>query len=199
MGNTIALTRSENVSKFSDDPLLARGNTLRSGEDRLKLQELMELCYKFETESQEVREERKVQNSQAQKIIQGWYVLDGDEVLAEPEVTVKDVNLSVDKVTLAQVLAALKSAKVQEKANVVEEPSESITTTPTLTTTTVAATITVVSTRPKAKGLFIHEEEQATTPAVSSQQPSELKVQGKGKGKMEEPEKPIKKNDLIRL
>ncbi|GJR71956.1 hypothetical protein Tco_0084321 [Tanacetum coccineum] len=45
-------------------------------------------------------------------------VLDGDEVLAEPKVTVKDVNLIVDEVTLAQALAALKSAKVQEKANV---------------------------------------------------------------------------------
>ncbi|GJZ16788.1 hypothetical protein Tco_0552911 [Tanacetum coccineum] len=44
-------------------------------------------------------------------------VLDGDEVLAEPEVTTKDVNLSVDEVTLAQALVALKSAKVQEKAN----------------------------------------------------------------------------------
>ncbi|GJX63503.1 putative ribonuclease H-like domain-containing protein [Tanacetum coccineum] len=71
--------------------------------------------YKFETESQEVREERRVKNSQAQKIIQentlvdetqGRYgdeemfdtgVLDGDEVLAVPEVTVKDVNLSCGK------------------------------------------------------------------------------------------------------
>ncbi|GJS74533.1 hypothetical protein Tco_0707374 [Tanacetum coccineum] len=42
-------------------------------------------------------------------------VLDGDEVLAEPKVIVKDVNLSVDEVTLAQALAALKSAKVQDK------------------------------------------------------------------------------------
>ncbi|GKE86220.1 hypothetical protein Tco_1559962 [Tanacetum coccineum] len=50
--------------------------------------------------------------------------LDGDEVLTEPEVTVKDVNLGVDEVTLAQALAALKSAKVQEKANVIEKPSE---------------------------------------------------------------------------
>ncbi|GJZ30738.1 putative ribonuclease H-like domain-containing protein [Tanacetum coccineum] len=33
----------ENVSKTSNDPLLARGNTLQSGEDSLKLQELMEL------------------------------------------------------------------------------------------------------------------------------------------------------------
>ncbi|GJT87702.1 hypothetical protein Tco_1069419 [Tanacetum coccineum] len=44
MGDTIAQTRSENVSKHSNDPLLARGNTLQSGEDRLKLEELMELC-----------------------------------------------------------------------------------------------------------------------------------------------------------
>ncbi|GKA06001.1 putative ribonuclease H-like domain-containing protein [Tanacetum coccineum] len=44
MGDTIAQTRSENVSKHSNDPLLVRGNTLRSGEDRLKLEELMALC-----------------------------------------------------------------------------------------------------------------------------------------------------------
>ncbi|GJS59923.1 hypothetical protein Tco_0654707, partial [Tanacetum coccineum] len=44
MGDTIAPTRFENVSKLSNDPLLARRNTLRSGEDRLKLEELMELC-----------------------------------------------------------------------------------------------------------------------------------------------------------
>ncbi|GJZ49912.1 hypothetical protein Tco_0604102 [Tanacetum coccineum] len=44
MGDTIAQTRFENVSKLSNDSLLARGNTLRSDEDRLKLNELMELC-----------------------------------------------------------------------------------------------------------------------------------------------------------
>ncbi|GJR05669.1 putative ribonuclease H-like domain-containing protein [Tanacetum coccineum] len=44
MGDTIAQTRSENVSKLSNDPLLARGNTLQSGEDSLKLEELMALC-----------------------------------------------------------------------------------------------------------------------------------------------------------
>ncbi|GJU08441.1 hypothetical protein Tco_1124871 [Tanacetum coccineum] len=42
--DTIAQTRFENVSKQSNDPLLARGNTLRSGEDSLKLQELMDFC-----------------------------------------------------------------------------------------------------------------------------------------------------------
>ncbi|GJW78305.1 hypothetical protein Tco_0139987 [Tanacetum coccineum] len=44
MGDTIAQTRFENVSKLSNDPLLARGNTLPSDEDSLKLNELMPLC-----------------------------------------------------------------------------------------------------------------------------------------------------------
>ncbi|GJT14354.1 hypothetical protein Tco_0861396 [Tanacetum coccineum] len=44
MGDTIAQTRFESVSKHSNDLLLARGNTLRSDDDRLKLDELMELC-----------------------------------------------------------------------------------------------------------------------------------------------------------
>ncbi|GJW94911.1 putative ribonuclease H-like domain-containing protein [Tanacetum coccineum] len=44
IGDTIAQTRFENVSKTSNDPLLVRGNTLQSGEDSLKHNELMELC-----------------------------------------------------------------------------------------------------------------------------------------------------------
>ncbi|GJV37203.1 putative ribonuclease H-like domain-containing protein [Tanacetum coccineum] len=44
MRDTIAQTRFENVSKHSNDSLLARGNTLRSDKDRLKLNELMTLC-----------------------------------------------------------------------------------------------------------------------------------------------------------
>ncbi|GKD77945.1 hypothetical protein Tco_1340566 [Tanacetum coccineum] len=49
MGDTIAQTRSEKVSKLSNDPLLARGNTLRSGEDSLKLKELMAFCTTLQT------------------------------------------------------------------------------------------------------------------------------------------------------
>ncbi|GJW37273.1 hypothetical protein Tco_0060193 [Tanacetum coccineum] len=48
-GDTIAQDRSENVSKLSNDPLLARANTLQSGEDSLKLQELMALCTTLQT------------------------------------------------------------------------------------------------------------------------------------------------------
>ncbi|GJU85864.1 hypothetical protein Tco_1293410, partial [Tanacetum coccineum] len=244
-GDIITQTRVQNVSKTSNDSLLARVNTPRSDEDRLKLNDLMEFFNKLEkkggSRTHKLKRLYKVGRSarvissdeaslgdqedsskQGRKIddidkdveitlvhkTQWRYgdeemfdtgVLDGDVVLAEPKVTVKDVNLSVDEVTLAQALAALKSVKVQEKANVVEEPSESITTTPTLTTTTTATIIAVVSTRPKDKGLVIHEEEQATTPTFSSQQPSQVKAHDKGKGIMVEEPMKLKKKDQISL
>ncbi|GJV84081.1 hypothetical protein Tco_1523979 [Tanacetum coccineum] len=49
MRDIIAQTRYENVSELSNDPLLVRGNTLRNGEDSLKLQELMALCTTLQT------------------------------------------------------------------------------------------------------------------------------------------------------
>ncbi|GKA74172.1 hypothetical protein Tco_0780474 [Tanacetum coccineum] len=87
-------------------------------------------------------------------------------------IPVSAATITEDEITLPQALVELKSAK------------------PT----------TAASTRPKAKGLVIHEEEQATTPTISSQQPSQVKVQDKGKGILvEEPVKSIKKKDQIRL
>ncbi|GJV69678.1 hypothetical protein Tco_1485187 [Tanacetum coccineum] len=67
----------------------------------------------------------------------------------------------------------------------------------TITTTTNATIVTAASTRPKAKGLVIHEEEQVTTPKVSSQQPSQVKVQDKGNGIMVEEPLKMKKKDQI--
>ncbi|GJZ39356.1 hypothetical protein Tco_0585919 [Tanacetum coccineum] len=221
MGDTIAQTGFENVSKLSNDPLLVRGNTLRSGDDSLKLKELMELCTNLQNR---VIDLEKTKTSQAQEIISlkrrvkrlekknrskthglkrlykvglsrrvessdeeginlvstyfdadtnmfGVHDLVGDEVVIETEVASKDVNLSVDEVTLAQALAALKSAKPKADNVMLQEPEQG-----TITTTTVATTVTAASTRPKAKGLVIHEEEQATTPTVSSQQPSQVKA-----------------------
>ncbi|GKE89524.1 hypothetical protein Tco_1566999 [Tanacetum coccineum] len=44
LGDVDAQTRFETTSKQSNNPPLSRGYTLRSGEDSLKLLELMELC-----------------------------------------------------------------------------------------------------------------------------------------------------------
>ncbi|GJY76441.1 putative ribonuclease H-like domain-containing protein [Tanacetum coccineum] len=59
------IMRAKNVSKHSNDPLLARGNTLRSGKDRLKLEELMEFCTKLQ---QRVLDLENRKTTQAQEI-----------------------------------------------------------------------------------------------------------------------------------
>ncbi|GKB58173.1 putative ribonuclease H-like domain-containing protein [Tanacetum coccineum] len=65
MGDAISYTRSKNVSKFSNDPLLARVNTPRSGEDSLQLKELMEFCTKLQ---QRVLDLENTKTAQAQEI-----------------------------------------------------------------------------------------------------------------------------------
>ncbi|GJZ21318.1 hypothetical protein Tco_0558357 [Tanacetum coccineum] len=98
-------------------------------------------------------------------------------------VTTASATTTVDELTLAQTLIEIKAAKPKA-------------------VTTAATTITTVvaSTRPKAKGIVFHDQEEqasAFTPIVSSSQLPQAK--DKGKGKMVEPEKPLKKKDQIAL
>ncbi|GKB96794.1 hypothetical protein Tco_0982931 [Tanacetum coccineum] len=246
----------EHVPSHSNNPLL-------SGEDRLKLNELMELCttlqsrvlalkhikttqaldieslkrrvkklekkkrsrthglkrlYKVGLSAKVIssddevlgdqedasKQRRKIQDIDADEDITlenvnnvdmfGVHVLDGDEVFVEnvdalagekvvesEVVAAKDVNLSVDEVTLAQALATLKSAR----------------STKTPTKTTAAATVTPASTRSRDKGIVFHDQEQASTPTPisSSSQPSQIK--DKGKGIMVEDLLQMKKKDQI--
>ncbi|GKD49304.1 hypothetical protein Tco_1278280, partial [Tanacetum coccineum] len=98
-------------------------------------------------------------------------------------VTTASATTTVDELTLAQTLIEIKAAK-----------PKAITKSVTIITTDVA------STRPKAKGIiFYDQEEQASafTLIVSTSQLPQAKE--KGKGKMVEPEKPLKKKDQIAL
>nr|GEW22162.1 hypothetical protein [Tanacetum cinerariifolium] len=140
--------------------------------------------------------------------------LRGEEVFVSQEVPFKEVSVvdevnagsnatttttTVDDITLAKALMEIKSAKPKAEKVLIQEPEQGTTTT-TLATTTAATTITAASARPKAKGLVIHEQEQAPTSTVSSQQPSQVMVHDKGKGKMVEPKlvkKLSKKDQLI--
>ncbi|GJS26906.1 hypothetical protein Tco_0487526 [Tanacetum coccineum] len=65
MGDIITQTRFENVSKLSNDSLLAKGNTLQSDEDSLKLKELMELCTTLQSR---VLDFEKTKTTQANEI-----------------------------------------------------------------------------------------------------------------------------------
>ncbi|GKA18222.1 hypothetical protein Tco_0698059 [Tanacetum coccineum] len=163
MGDTIAQTGFENVSKTSNDLLLAGVGLSRRVESS---------------------EDKGLGEEDASK--QGRIADIDDDAGINLVIASKDVNLSVDEVTLAQALAALKSAKLKADKVMLQEPEQRI------ITTTATTTVTAASTRPKAKGLVIHKQEQAPTPTVSSQQPSQLNVQDKGKGKMVEPE-PVNK------
>ncbi|GJY93392.1 retrovirus-related pol polyprotein from transposon TNT 1-94 [Tanacetum coccineum] len=64
MRDTIAQTRFESVSKHSNDSLLARGNTLQSDEDRLKLNELMELCTNLQTRVLDLEKTKTTQQNE---------------------------------------------------------------------------------------------------------------------------------------
>nr|GEU89657.1 hypothetical protein [Tanacetum cinerariifolium] len=64
-GDTYAQTRFERLSKQSHEPPLSRVNTLRSGEDNMKLMELMDLCTKL---SNKVLDLENVKDAQALEI-----------------------------------------------------------------------------------------------------------------------------------
>ncbi|GKB13615.1 hypothetical protein Tco_0847538, partial [Tanacetum coccineum] len=101
-----------------------------------------------------------------------------EKVVSTAEVTTASATTIVDDLTLGQTLIEIKATK-----------SKAITTTATKTTTTV--------TRPKARGVVVQEPSEFTT-TTSLSQPSQLPhAKDKGKAKMVEPEKPLKKKAQI--
>ncbi|GKF11835.1 hypothetical protein Tco_0049761, partial [Tanacetum coccineum] len=203
MGDTIAQARFENVSKLSNDSLLARGNTLQSDEDNLKLNELMELCTNLQqrvldlektktTQQNEITSlkrrvkkleqkkrsrthglkrlhkvgmSRRVESFGDEEDLDDNEIFDvdaltGDEVFAEQEVAAKDVNLTVDGVTLAQALAALKSVKPKVKREVIKEPNVPVNAASTPTKVSATTTATIPTPR---KGIVITEPGESTT------------------------------------
>ncbi|GKA35255.1 putative ribonuclease H-like domain-containing protein [Tanacetum coccineum] len=227
------------VPTHSNDPLL-------SGEDRLKLNELMELCTIL---SQRVLGLEKTKTSQAAEITeltervkrlenkvgsrthrlrrlykvgrsarvisskdeevtlvyetQGRYgdnlmfntgVLENEQDMVEKEVDMAEKDVStVDLVTTA--------GEVVNTANVVFSTAE-VTTNSTTTTTvdelTLAQTlIEIKAAKPKARGVIVQEPSEFTT-TTSPSQPSQLpQAKDKGKAKIVEPKKPLKKKDQI--
>ncbi|GJZ15537.1 hypothetical protein Tco_0551214 [Tanacetum coccineum] len=206
IGDRSVQTRFESLSKQSYDSPLGGVNTPRSDEDRIKLKELMEICTKL---SERVLDLETTKTAQAKEItnlkkrvkklerkkksrthgLKRLYKVglsaridssDDEAKTGEPVVnaatTTSIIPVSAAKdlsdvdMTLAQALAELKSAKPKA-------------------VTTAATTTTTVVTRPKAKGLVIQEQEQASTPITSSKD--------KGKGIMVEEPLKMKKKDQV--
>ncbi|GKF66556.1 hypothetical protein Tco_0193073, partial [Tanacetum coccineum] len=172
MGDTTAQTRFESVSKLFNDSLLARGNTLQSDEDSLKLNELMTLCTNLQNR---VLDLKKTKTTQQNKIDN-----DVEMFVEEQDVVVKEVNDEVN------VVEAINSAKLIVDAAQVSAASVQISAASAATTvsfaTTTAATSTIVEditlaqaleemkrTKPKLKRVVI-QENISTRTTVSSQQ-----------------------------
>ncbi|GKC17278.1 hypothetical protein Tco_1014060 [Tanacetum coccineum] len=194
MGDTIAQTRFENVSKHSNDLLLARARVESSGDEESLGEDASK---QGRINAIDADEDITLVNDQDDADMFDVNTLTGDEVLAEQEVATKDGNFTVDEVTLAQALATLKSVKSKVKGDVIEEtsvPASAASTKVSAATTTTTATLPTLR-----KGIVITELGTSITTTKISSPSSQAKVQDKGKEKMIEPEKPLKKKDQLKL
>ncbi|GJU49201.1 hypothetical protein Tco_1218756 [Tanacetum coccineum] len=217
----------ENVPTHSNDLLL-------SGEDRLKLEELMTLCtnlqnrvldlehtkstqaLEIESLKRRVNKLEKKQSSRTSKLkrlfkgrkitnidqdaevtlvdeTQGRYddaqmfdtnVFNGEDVIVGQDVVEKEVSNAYPVTTAGEVVT---TASVEVSAA----------TTTTTTAITESTTTTAPSTIPKAKSITFRDLGESTTRTTLTPIPSNIK--DKGKSKMIEPEKPLKKTEQIRL
>ncbi|GJV01491.1 hypothetical protein Tco_1335060 [Tanacetum coccineum] len=210
IGDTIAQTRFESVSKHSKDSLLARGNILRSDEDRLKLDELMALCTTLQNWVLDLEQTKTTQHNEINPSLGEDVSKQGriDAIDADKEITLvsvhdHDVNVSADdEVFAAEQEVAEEVVRVINTAKLIIDVAQYSVATTVSSATTTTATIKIVdditlaqaleemkTTKPKKKGVVIQELGESTT-TISSQQSQE-----NGKGILIEPVKPMKKKD----
>ncbi|GJU88834.1 hypothetical protein Tco_1301257, partial [Tanacetum coccineum] len=127
-----------------------------------------------------------------------------EKVVEEPVVSVATTTKSIpvsaaDPVTTAGEVVTTASVEIPDELTLAQTLIEIKTAKPKPVTTVVT---TVTSVRPRAKGIIFHDQEEqvpASTKTFSSSQSQLPQVKDKGKGKMVEPEKPLKKKDQVAL
>ncbi|GJZ54588.1 uncharacterized mitochondrial protein-like protein [Tanacetum coccineum] len=196
MGDTIAQTRFENISKLSNDSLLTRGNTLRSDKDSLKLKELMELCTNLQ---QRVLDLEKTKTTQQNEIANRVESSRDEESLgedaskqgminaidADEDITLVNVQDDADNEMFdVNVLNDEDVFVAGQNENVVEEVVDAIqistaATTVTITTEeiTLAQALEALKTsKPKVKGIVFQKPSTTTTITTISSQQSQDKL-----------------------
>ncbi|GJT18060.1 hypothetical protein Tco_0876766 [Tanacetum coccineum] len=205
MGDTIAQTRSENVSKFSNDLLLTGVNTPRSGEDSMQLKELMDFCTKLQqrvlglentktAQAQEITSLKKRITHKLKRLCRvGRFakvvsseeasVLNDEKAFAGHDMAEKEVS-TADPVTTAGEVVTIANVEVSTAS-----PTAAAITNVELT---LAQTLTELkSARPKTKGVVMQEPSESITTTTT------IPSKDKGKGLMvEEPLKMMKKDQI---
>ncbi|GKB71844.1 hypothetical protein Tco_0933256 [Tanacetum coccineum] len=170
MGDTIARTRFENVSKISYDSPLGGVNIPRSDEDR---------DYKPEKEGQEARTKRKVKNSRVEK---GRNIAeidaDVDISLVHEDAGIQerfdDEDITADLVTTTGEVVTTASVDISTTSVPITVSTATPTTPPTITTKddmTLAETLMEIkSAKPKAIGVVMQEPSEIPRISAAQQQ-----------------------------
>ncbi|GJT89917.1 hypothetical protein Tco_1078762 [Tanacetum coccineum] len=140
------------------------------------------------------REEVTVKDIAAEVIVKDTAAPTIPVTIAEVVTTVSAPTTSIEELTLAQTLIEIKASNLKT-IKVVTTAATSVTTVAITGAATLVTTVAV--TRPKAKGIVFHNQEEQvfmSKPTVSSTQPS---IKDKGKEIMIEPERPLKRKDQI--
>nr|GEX87654.1 hypothetical protein [Tanacetum cinerariifolium] len=203
LGDRPAQTRFERLSKQSHEPPLSRVNTLGSGEDSMQLMELMELCTKLFARALTLENNKTAQDLEITHVKKrvksinlivvelvtivnapvttvGVSVSTG-EPSTPPTTTITTTVIEDEDLTISQTLMKMRSEKSKEKAKERGSKEKSSET----------------ATRPTRRVIMREASETTTRKTIPPQK--QLDPKDKGKGKMIEPEKPLKKKDRIKF
>ncbi|GKD87356.1 hypothetical protein Tco_1358510, partial [Tanacetum coccineum] len=184
---------AEYIPTYSNDPLFSEITKLKERVKKLERRNKsrttgLKSFTKVGRSAQVISSKDEGLGAQEDAFKQGRKIIDLDADVEEVEVekavstaevtTVSATTTTVDELTLDQTLIEIKAAK-----------PNAITTTDTTTKTAV--------TRPKARGVVVQEPTKFRTTTSSSQTSQLPQAKDKGKAKMIEPEKPLKKKDQI--
>ncbi|GJV76853.1 putative ribonuclease H-like domain-containing protein [Tanacetum coccineum] len=219
MRDTIAQTGFENVSKTFNDSLLAGVNIPRSDEHKKKRgsrTHKLKRLYKVGRSARIISSDEASLGDQEDASKQERKINDIDK---DTEFTLvdetqgrygDDLIFNTSDLASEEVFVVEQGVPDSKKDDVVSTICVATTVSTAVTTIlitseeiTLAQAIEELKTaKPKVKRIVFKEPVESittTTTTHSSQQPSQVKVQDKGKGKMVEPEKPMKKKELIRI
>ncbi|GJT70856.1 hypothetical protein Tco_1030142 [Tanacetum coccineum] len=248
-----AQIRFEAASKQSNDLPLSRVNTLRSGEDNMKLKELMEFYTKLsdrvlDLETTKTAQAKEIDNlkkrvnklekrkrsrtpgmnlfkistsrrrslgeedasKQGKNLKQGkqrsifaesdvdeGFDADMDEVFKDIEGDAEQViSAAADEVSTGDAVNTA-GTEVNTASASVTTDGVSVSTADLVTTVGVETLMEIRSARPKAKGIAFREPGESTT--ITTPTLISSKIKDKGKAKIIEPEKPLKRKDQIMI
>ncbi|GJX99828.1 hypothetical protein Tco_0356847 [Tanacetum coccineum] len=204
IGDTIAQTRSERVYTPSYDSPLLGVNTPGSDEDRIELKELMDICTKLYDRVLDLENVYKPRVESSEEILgekdaskQGRNSDKTKELNVDEDehIVVEDKDNIVDPVTTAGETVTTTSVNPEDSTAIdvsVGSPTRLVnySTTDDVTLAETLMAIKSSASRPqKLKGVVFKEPSEPTT--TSRPQP-QIQAKDKGKGIMQEPEKPVK-------